>query len=69
MLELSKRPEPRGETDGWERYPADRYRIADTLLADLEAASHRVAEIDSHIKEHINQALKLILDSDADGQP
>jgi len=50
-LELPKRPEPRGETYGWERHPADRYRIADTLLADLEASSHRVAEIDSHIKE------------------
>ena len=50
-LELAKRPEPRGEIDGWERYPAKRYRIADTLLADLEAASHRVADIDSHIEE------------------
>ena len=48
---VAKRPEPRGEIDGWERYPAKRYRIADTLLADLEAASHRVADIDSHIEE------------------
>jgi hypothetical protein len=50
-LERAKRPEPRGETDGWERYPADRYRIAAALLADLEAASHRVADIDSHVEE------------------
>jgi hypothetical protein len=50
-LELPKRPEPRGEIDGRERHPADRYRIADTILADLEAAGHRVADIDSHIEE------------------
>jgi hypothetical protein len=50
-LELAKRPEPRGEIDGRERYPAKGYRIADTLLADLEAAGHRVADIDSHIEE------------------
>lgn len=49
--EIAKRPESRGEIDGWERYPAKGYRIADTLLADLEAASHRVADIDSHIEE------------------
>jgi hypothetical protein len=50
-LELAKRPEPRGEIDGRERHPAYRYRIADTLLADLEAAGDRVADIDSHIEE------------------
>jgi len=50
-LEVAEGPEPRGETDGWERYPADRYRIAAALLADLEAASHRVADIYSHIEE------------------
>jgi hypothetical protein len=50
-LELAKRPDPHGEINGRECHPAGRYRIANTFLAHLEAAGHRVAEIDSHIEE------------------
>lgn len=50
-LELMKRPEPRGEIDRWKRHSAQCDRIVGAFLANLEAAGHRVAGIDSDVQE------------------